>query len=528
VNTNASHYQILKDSYCELQSQLEEQYLHSAIEKVEIFLKYHPGHALAHNDLGVLYYRKGDKLQALGHYQKANRLAPLNVLFQKNLANFYFKEMAWVDEAATLYQEILKSAPEELETLTALGIISATQGEHQAARAWFERILQLQAHPARPEQGPQERLYSHPIATPAGAVNEKSVPEPFQGHRPKSPAKTPDQFYLEARQLAEQGRDPEAIAILKELIAGAPDHALAHNDLGVIYLRCGDLAQSLERQREAVRLEPDNDIFAKNLVGLYLQRGMTDQAIYTLLDQLRRHPEDVETLTALGNISLTVDHTEEAKIFFERILALEPWNQEARQTITALQPPQATAPADAPQPVHPGTETTSLEHLLARLRSSIPPVPDSESLYRKAQYLAEAGQSEAALSQLEELLAQDPLFAAAHNDLGVLYFQKGEQKRSLEHHRRAVALVPDSLNYRKNLAGMYLSDAATQDKAIVLLTEILRSYPRDIETLFTLGRLSLDLERPEEAKIFLRRLMEIEPWNREAQELLNQASQVTP
>jgi Flp pilus assembly protein TadD len=500
MNSKPQHYEILKDSYREMQSQMEEQFLHSAIEKVELFLKYHPGHATAHNDLAVLYYRKGETLQTLGHYQKATRLAPDNAVFQKNLANFYFKEMGWAEEAAELYQEILRLAPDDVEGLIALATISSVSGNFDQARAWFEKVLALQTGGGKEAPGTVDDSTCHDPAHLTPAV------------------KTPTELYRQACGYAASGRDSEAVASLEEMLRGNPGHALAHNDLGVLYLRTGNRAGALEEHRQAVSLDPANATFAQNLAGLYLDEGRTDEAVFILVDQVNRHPEDIDTLTALGNVSLTLDRTGEARNFFEKVLALEPWNQTAREAVAALDP--APAPPMPPQLSQPADETASLDELLARLRSTISPAADTETLYQKAQTLAEAGSFDAAISQLEALLVQDPKFAAAHNDLGVLYYRMDERTRSIGHHIRAVELAPENLTYQKNLAGLYLTDGATRDDAIFLLTGIIRKHPRDIETLFTLGKVCLEMDCPEEAKLFLRTLLEQEPWNREARELL--------
>ena len=59
-----------------------------AIGALEMFLAIYPNYSPAHNDLGGLYYDMGEKEKALGHYEKAARLEPQNLVFQKNLADF--------------------------------------------------------------------------------------------------------------------------------------------------------------------------------------------------------------------------------------------------------------------------------------------------------------------------------------------------------------------------------------------------------------------------------------------------------
>ena len=56
-----------------------------AIQNLEALLQSSPDHAMAHNDLGVLYFKAGDKVRAREHYEKAAQLEPGDIIFQKNL-----------------------------------------------------------------------------------------------------------------------------------------------------------------------------------------------------------------------------------------------------------------------------------------------------------------------------------------------------------------------------------------------------------------------------------------------------------
>ena len=59
-----------------------------AIGALRVFLGLYPDYALAHNDLGVLYFKEGEKEKAQRHYERASQLEPDNLTFQKNLADF--------------------------------------------------------------------------------------------------------------------------------------------------------------------------------------------------------------------------------------------------------------------------------------------------------------------------------------------------------------------------------------------------------------------------------------------------------
>ena len=59
-----------------------------AIGALRVFLGLYLDYALAHNDLGVLYFKEGEKEKAHKHYELASQLEPDNLTFQKNLADF--------------------------------------------------------------------------------------------------------------------------------------------------------------------------------------------------------------------------------------------------------------------------------------------------------------------------------------------------------------------------------------------------------------------------------------------------------
>ena len=120
MNGLSMNDQVAQTAYSQLQSYLAGD-VSLAVERVEFFLKSHPDFAQAHNDLGVLYYRAGDLLRSLAHYEKANRLESCNPTFVKNLAEFYAVELDWFDDAIRLLTGLLKNRPEDTEILGLAG-----------------------------------------------------------------------------------------------------------------------------------------------------------------------------------------------------------------------------------------------------------------------------------------------------------------------------------------------------------------------------------------------------------------------
>jgi len=437
-----------------------------AIVRIKEFLATFPSCALAHNDLGVLYHQSGNPTLALAHHEKASRLQPDNILFRKNLADFYAVELGWLEEAVDIYLEVVKRNPRDVEALIALGHLgSALAGSRT-----------LEAPPVRQQ-------------LETSAVSAATICS--------TPVKSEQELYGEAQQLAGQGDFNGARSRLEGLISRQPSNALYHNDIGVICYQLSDLEAAQRHYESAHQLQPANATFTRNLADLYfseLQR--VDEAIHLYLDLLKQQPRDVETLLNLGHICRAVGRDGEATTFYRRTLEIEPWNSEARQ---ALATPSA---AHSPQTVF-----------------NTPPKTGDE-LQAEARQLSQQGQPAQARELLEQAITQNPRSAVAHNDLGVVAYQLGDLVAAQAAYEQAVRLDPANSNFRKNLADLYFVAVDRPDDAIQIYLELFRQNPRDIEVLAALGQICQAVGRPDEAKTFYRQALEIEPWNRELREAL--------
>ena len=132
------------------------------------------------------------------------------------------------------------------------------------------------------------------------------------------------------------------------------------------------------------------------------------------------------------------------------------------------------------------------------------------------------GSQKESIGALEMFLAIWPDFALAHNDLGVLYFEEGEKEKALEHYGQAERLEPENATFRKNLADFYYVEAGRVEEAMGLYVKVLDANPTDIEVLLILGTICVSLKKHKDAKFFYERVLEVEPWNADARERLDE------
>lgn len=491
-----------------------------AIRQIQNFLRVYPEFAQAHNDLAVIYYQSGNNLKALAHYEKAHKLDPASITFRKNLADFYFVELEWTDDAIHTYLEILKDNPFDVESLNALGTINMQTGRKEQARQYFSRTLQLDAVNSAARQAlqhlggqlplqnqpaqlpvtppPQQAQISSQAQTAWGTAATASTIAPVQSAPVfQEPQRTPEQLHRQALEQAHAGSTSDARRSLENLISLHPGYAAAHNDLGVLCQQEGDLAAARRHHEEALRLQPSNQIFHKNLADLlYIACGETEEALRHYVKILGRSPRDLDVLKAISHICLETGKLEDAQSFLKTILQIEPWNSEARQSLAQL------------------TETIRQPQFQSE------PQRSAVELHAEAARLAAENRNPEALRLLEELTRLCPDHATGFNDLGVIRHRTGDNQGACRAYQRAVELQPSNTSFRKNLADLYFVELGRTDDAIGIYLDLFRLQPRDLETLAALGQICTAVGRPEEAKSFYRRALEIEPWNAGIREAL--------
>ena len=310
------------EAYRALQGALKGPDLWQASSALKTHLGEFPDHAVAHNDLAAVSYRMGDKEKALRHYRIAAQLAPGESVYKKNLADLLFVEGREVDEAIAIYLDLLKEAPEDVETLLNLGIISAQVGQPVEAETFLQRALELEPW----NQAVRERL------TELREAHENDAEAPADADEESA-----EDRYERAQAMVQRGEAEEAERELKGIVASYPDFAPAYNDLGVLSYRKGAKEEALAHYQKAAALAPGNSIFQKNLADLYFVEGRdVDGAIAIYLELLRKEPRNVETLMSLGRICTILDRPREAQSFYGKVTELEPWNQDARECLESL------------------------------------------------------------------------------------------------------------------------------------------------------------------------------------------------
>ncbi|MDI6761905.1 MAG: glycosyltransferase [Thermodesulfobacteriota bacterium] len=140
--------------------------------------------------------------------------------------------------------------------------------------------------------------------------------------------------------------------------------------------------------------------------------------------------------------------------------------------------------------------------------------------YDRIQQLIKESLIEEAISALEKLLILFPAHSLAHDDLGVLYFHRGDRKLALEHFIQSIKADPKNRNAMKNMADLRM-ELGQMKEALQLYQMVLADQPMDVEALLGVGNYCLRAGRLGDASYFFKQVLEIEPENMAAKEYLD-------
>ncbi|HUI30864.1 MAG TPA: glycosyltransferase [Candidatus Acidoferrales bacterium] len=149
------------------------------------------------------------------------------------------------------------------------------------------------------------------------------------------------------------------------------------------------------------------------------------------------------------------------------------------------------------------------EKYLELLKGKAPRVIDSEEhreLYNAARTMIESGNAPKAFEILRKLLQTSPEHAAGHNDIGVLYFQRGEIQPAKRHLQRSISVAPNYIIAQKNLAEVYAAEGNFQT-ALALLQKIFSENSQDTEPLISIANICLRIGKKEEAVFFYNKVL---------------------
>jgi len=206
--------------------------------------------------LGLAYEKAGDQQNAERAYEGALALDPADAETTLHLAQLYLRQER-APEAEAKFSQVLSLDPQSRAALVGLGASLEAQKKPQAADA-YRNYLRVEPR----DRAVRERLVRLLV------VNEKfdeALAEMEKQDDGGAPAV--ETLKLRADILIGNKRWREAIAVLKQAVALAPNDAPLRGGLGRTYLQQRDFANAQSELKTAIKLDAKNLTYWKDLAS---------------------------------------------------------------------------------------------------------------------------------------------------------------------------------------------------------------------------------------------------------------------
>ncbi len=321
-------------------------------------------------------------------------------------------------------------------------------------------------------------------------------------------AVTPDNTFSQtdlAVGLYEKGKMAEALEHCQRAVQLAPGNNVAIERTAMILHEEGRYAEALAKHREALALQPDDAKTRNNLRRTLKALGQLD-AIEDECRQLEQNPaKTVEQYCRLGALAMALGNNEASFRAYGAALQMEPGGTKVHISI-----------ADAL------SKEENYADALTYYEKALQADPkDVHTLYNAGLMLAKMKQPDKAAEKYREALKWNPDFAQAHNNLANLLANGRRLEEAVGHYRRAIDLDPNYAQPRVNLASV-LAFQGYADEAVALYEQAVKITPEAVGVRLSLARLLIENHRSAEAETHLKKALETDPNNADAQKLMKE------
>jgi tetratricopeptide (TPR) repeat protein len=325
----------------------------------------------------------------------------------------------------------------------------------------------------------------------------------------------------------------EAVKLLEGLVQQDPTSADRRARLGIAYTQESQFRQAADEFREALRLDPSNDVTRLSYVKALIILAEFQTALPEIQSYYRRKPRDFEGLYLMGVVDRGLGNYADAEPLLRQAVALNPNHYESRYNLGFV-----LARLGRPQ--------DALPHLQKALQLK---PESSEARFQLAAVLRSLGQVQQAREELEKF-QEKKQESVKENVAGTKvnqaneFFEQGNYQRAVDYYRDAVAQDPGNARTYYDLAlaldrlGKIAEEREALKKAIELDSKLARAHNQ-------LGFLSMQAGQELEAEKELRAAVTLDPdyaeaennlgvlcgqqgKNKEAESLFRQATENNP
>lgn len=289
-----------------------------------------------------------------------------------------------LDEAAELYQWVLRGSPTHPDALHLLGVVYHQRGDHEEAIKWIGLAL---------ENAPGAADFHANLGTAQAAL----------------------------------GRHADALDSFRRAIDHDPSHPTAHANLADTFHRIGDLGQALKHAQRAVEIAPSAQNWDR-LADVLADCQENQAAISAFHQALMLDPHQPDTHNSLGNLLHRMGNHPGAEGAYRQAIALDPHHLAALSNLGMVLR-ELGQPTDA----------------VNTLRRAVALAPGSAAVLNHLGLAhRDLGEVDEAAACFEQAIEASPATAEAYQNLAGIRLAQGRAADAVEVCERGLSVRPDS------------------------------------------------------------------------------------
>ncbi|MBL4583059.1 MAG: PEP-CTERM system TPR-repeat protein PrsT, partial [Pseudomonadales bacterium] len=375
----------------------------------------------AFRQLGITHFQLGNLVQAEEYLKKYLAQSPQDLQAQQVLSATYIKQNK-LGEAKSLLKSAATKADLNEPLLRMMAGLEQATGESEKATGILSRLLEA------------------------------------------NPNSTGTRLQL-GQTLLRQGKPQEALFMFQQVAQQEPSSTQAKLFIVSTQIQLGNYRSALSTSSELTTLEPDNPQYASIDGVIFLMQGEQQKALAIFNKSQEKYPGDYISGNQLGLISIRAKKYEEAKGYYERVLAHNENHLQSQIQIGLLE--------------------NALEHpKLAQkaLEAAISSHPDNHKpkLILARYYMVKNEPQKAInwLQQIDETNKQSPQFLFT---LGQAYLVNGQAAQATDTLTKLNGISPNFLSYSLEAKAKFIQKDLTGSRAALLKAKKLAPENKDID-----------------------------------------------
>lgn len=425
-------------------------------------------HAKSHFNLGLLFYRKNEYVDAADEFKRTAALSSgdTKVKALYYLGKSYAKVFPLQTEIAKgAFTEAIRLKPDHIASRLALVELQFPDNEEGYAK-------RLEALDVMVSLEPENIAIYRAIAEVYLLISqEKNALKSLQKALLHEPNNLNLQFEV-TEILMHLRKDQEAIVTLEKILTIDPESTRAYFLLGRIYYLKGSFEAALSAYNKVYALKPEGSPELWNNLGLlYAKMKRIDEAKDAYVKALNLRSAYPEVYYNLGLLTYRQKEYTKAQSYFEQAISLRPDYEQAYYNLGLVY-----------------SKMDNNDKAIASYKKVLEFEPDAVKVkLNLAVRYSRAAMYDKAQAIYEEILDKDSSYFTAWLNLGLVYYQQKEYQRSQEVLEKAIVLEPESEKAYRALAKSY-SAQKMHDEAIAILRELLAQGPSDVKTRLAYAR----------------------------------------